>query len=422
VLVILILSVVIFLGYLLFESITLNRHLRTIPIRICVTGTRGKSSVVRMLSAILREDGKIVLAKITGSRAAYIMPDGEEIAVRRRGLTSIIEQKDLVKKAVDLKVDYLIAEIMSIHPENHFIESRKILKPGIVVITNVRLDHTDAMGENKDDIAAVLALGITKKSTVFIPEKENRPVFSTAVKNAGGELICVKEGLPDKIDRKTNIRFFRENIALVNALCERLDIRQHNVIKVFQGTSRKTDPPKGGQYCCFKEIRCLRRLSEGQGEAPPGPPLLLRKKQKVFFLANGFAANDPESTFVLISEINRVFPFASGNLAGVLSLRADRADRTLQWIEALKKGGIAHFKRLYVTGPHARIVRRKLKNFPVLILKHKEPQKIMEEILHDLPGFNGSENKCVVFGFGNIQGTGTKLINYWNKIGEEYGR
>ncbi|MFC2155659.1 poly-gamma-glutamate synthase PgsB [Acidobacteriota bacterium] len=395
-LLILFLSVFIFLGYLIFENITLNRHLRTISLRICVTGTRGKSSVVRMLAAILREDGRKVLAKMTGSRAVYILPDGEEVAVRRRGLTSIIEQKNLVKKAAHMNVACLIAEIMSIHPENHFTESRKILKPDIVVITNVRLDHTDAMGEHEDDIAAVFALVITKKSTVFIPEKENRPVFSTAVENDGGELICVQEGLPGKIDQKLNTRFFPENISLVKSLCKHLEISQTNILKGLNKVK-----PDTGEFKVWKSVS--------------------KETKKTFFLANGFAVNDPESTFALISEINRGFPFASGQLTGVLSLRADRVDRTLQWIEALKKGGIAYFKRLFVTGTHAGIVRRKLKNSPIMVLKHKEPEKVMDEIITDLSGCEGSENECVIFGFGNIQGTGTMLINYWKTIGEEYG-
>jgi poly-gamma-glutamate synthase PgsB/CapB len=349
-----------------------------------------------MLAAILREDGKRVLAKTTGSRAAFILPDGKEIAVRRRGLTSIIEQKNLVKKAADLDVDCLVAEIMSIHPENHFIESRKILKPDIVVLTNVRLDHTDIMGENEDDIAAVFALDITKKSTVFIPEKENRPVFSTAVKNAGGELICVRDGESVPLEPVTKKRLFTGNLELVHAVSKHLQINRDHIIKGLKNVKHDI-----GEFKVWKNLS--------------------KETKKTLFLANGFAANDPESTFALISEINRVFPFVSGKLTGLLSLRADRADRTLQWIDALKKGGIAHFNRLFVTGTHARIVGRKLKNHPVLILKHKEPEKIMEEIMANLPGCKGIENECVIFGFGNIQGTGTKLINYWNKIGEEYG-
>ncbi len=383
----LIFSVFIFLSYLVLENIILNHNLKSIPLRICVTGTRGKSSVVRMLVSILKEDGKRVLGKTTGSKAGFILPNGEEIDVRRRGLTSIIEQKGLIKKAANLNADCFVAEIMSIHPENHFIESQRILKPNIVVITNVRRDHIDAMGKTGEEIAGVFALDITKKSTVFIPEKENRDILLTAVKNAGGRLIRVKQGQSDPI-QSIEKRGFPENIYLVNALCKHLDINPTSIINGLKKVKYDS-----GAFKVWKHRS--------------------KETQKTYFLANGFAANDPESTFNIISKINEIFPSARGKLVGLLSLRVDRGDRTIQWIEALKNGGIDHFKCIYVTGTHAKIVKRKLKK--IIILKEKLPGKIMDAVTND------SDDRAVIFGFGNIKGVGGLLINYWNKIGEEYG-
>ncbi|MBC6948955.1 poly-gamma-glutamate synthase PgsB, partial [candidate division KSB1 bacterium] len=62
----LIFATIVFLLYLIYERISLNRHRNAIPLRISMTGTRGKSSVVRMLASVLREDGKKVIAKTTG--------------------------------------------------------------------------------------------------------------------------------------------------------------------------------------------------------------------------------------------------------------------------------------------------------------------------------------------------------------------
>ena len=384
----LIFSVFIFLSYLVFENIILNRRLKSIPLRICVTGTRGKSSVVRMLASILRENGKIVIAKTTGSKASFILPGGEEIDVPRRGLTSIIEQKSLIKKAVNFNADCFVAEIMSIHPENHFIEAHRLLKPNIVVLTNVRCDHIDAMGKTGEEIASVFALDITKKSTVFIPEKENREIFVSAVKNAGGELIPVKEEIPTNIDPQIKKKGFTGNIEIVYALCNHLHIDKKNII--------------GGLKKVNHDIGAFKVWKYRPGET-----------QKTYFLANGFAANDPESTFNIISKVNEIFPSARGKLVGLLSLRADRGDRTIQWIEALKNGGIDHFKWLYVTGTHAPIVKRKLEK--IIILKDKQPEKIMEAVT------DNSDNGSVIFGFGNLKGIGGHLIDYWNKMGEEHG-
>ena len=44
-----------------------RRHLKAIPVRIHVNGTRGKSSVTRLIAAGLRQAGMIACAKTTGT-------------------------------------------------------------------------------------------------------------------------------------------------------------------------------------------------------------------------------------------------------------------------------------------------------------------------------------------------------------------
>ena len=61
-----------------------RRNLRAIPIRVMVNGTRGKTSVTRLIAAILREAGVRTWAKTTGSQAAWILPDGSEREYRKR--------------------------------------------------------------------------------------------------------------------------------------------------------------------------------------------------------------------------------------------------------------------------------------------------------------------------------------------------
>src|SRR5574341_886475 len=229
----LVFSVIIFLLYLIYERISMNRQRNSIPLRISVTGTRGKSSVVRIIASVLRQDGRKVIAKTTGSQARLVLPDAQEIEVARRGVTSIIEQKRLIKKAAKIKADCIVAEIMSIHPENHYVESQQILQPHIVVITNVRHDHTEAMGETKEEIAAVLCLGIPTKARVIVPEKEIRPLFETAVKNAAGELITVQEGISSPLLQhapELKRKEFPDNLDLAYALAKHLHIHQKVIL------------------------------------------------------------------------------------------------------------------------------------------------------------------------------------------------
>jgi poly-gamma-glutamate synthase PgsB/CapB len=408
----LVFSVLVFLLYLIYERISMSRQRNSIPLRISVTGTRGKSSVVRIIAAILREDGRKVIAKTTGSQARIVLPDAREIEVARRGVTSIIEQKKLLKKAAKLKADCLVAEIMSLHPENHYVESQQILQPHIVVITNVRQDHTEAMGETKEEIAAVLALDIPAAAKVFVLEKENRPLFETAVKNAGGELITVREGVASPLLQQApelQRKEFPDNLDLVCALGKHLQIDQQAILNGIRQARHDIGKFKIWKY-----------------HSP--------ETQKTYYLVNGFAANDPESTSQVIAKVKETLPSASDKLIGLLSLRADRGDRTKQWLESLSRGAFDGFSRIYVTGAHSKIFERKM-NFRSSAFRHtkllclvtlkgllqkcfrgktKLPEAMMKTMLAEI------EDQSVIFGFGNMKGTGELLVDYWNKIGAVY--
>ena len=152
------------LAYLVVERIRLSQHQRSVALRIAVTGTRGKTTVARRLAAVLREDGRIVMAKTTGSEAAYILPDGSIHEVHRLGLPSIIEQKRLLRRASKLGADVVVAEVMSLHPENHRVEVQQILQPHLVLVTNFRVDHSEAQGKTRGEVAQVMALDVPRGS------------------------------------------------------------------------------------------------------------------------------------------------------------------------------------------------------------------------------------------------------------------
>ncbi len=389
--ILLFLALFIFIIYLIHESIVINRRIRTIPLRICVTGIRGKSSVVRLLASILREDGMKIVAKTTGSQALYILPDGEEADVPRKGMPSIIEQKRMLKLASDVNAHCIIVELMSIHPENHYVESQQLLKPNMVIITNVRQDHIEAMGEIEDEIATVLCRAIPKKSTIFIPEKENRPLFQTAVKNAQGELISIREGISHPLQQAypgIKKKEFTHDIDIIYAMGKHLNISEKVMAKGICKVKHDIGAFKVWEY----------RPDE--------------REIKVY-LVNAFAANDPQSTSYAFSKLKDILPLNSFNLVGLLSLRSDRGDRTLQWIKVLKGYQFSFFNKLYVAGAHKVVVKRKLER--VSIIKNKLPEKIMKTIMADVT------DSCVIFGFGNIGGIGKGLVEYWNKVGEEYG-
>jgi len=402
----LLLAVALYLVYLLVERFLLDKRLGSIPLCIAVTGTRGKTSLVRVLASILRADGRSALAKTTGSEARYLLPDGNEVEVPRRGVASIIEQKKLIKMAADVGADCVVAEIMSIHPENHRIEAHRLLRPQIVALTNVRRDHTDAMGATEDEIASILALGFTPGATIFVPEKEKRLAFAATTEEMGGELIEVAEGSARTVSRRpegsstegpaeqhTNQprlgpADFAENLDLAWAIGRHLGIHDEVIATGI-----------GDAVADAGAVRVWEYRSE--------------QVTKSCYLVNGFAANDPKSTLQVVASVREALASCPPRLTGLLALRPDRGDRTWQWIDALKAGELECFDPLYVTGTHARAMKRK---YPELrVLEAGRPEQMMAAILADI------DEGAVLFGCGNYVGTGQALVEHWERTGTRHG-
>jgi gamma-polyglutamate synthase len=386
---ILLITVFVFVLYLVYERAVLDRLRKSIPLVITVTGTRGKSTVVRLLASILRESGRVVLAKSTGSQAQYVLPDGTVEDVARRGLVSILEQKKALKKAVILKADCLVAEIMSIRPENHRVESQRILKPNMVILTNVRKDHTDAMGEREEDIARVLNLDFPKGAAVYVSQDSQQYIDEEIVQTRSLQLRVVpRTSMLSPADRKSPLprNEFSENLDLVAAVARGLNIEDAIIVRGIQNATHDI-----GRFTIWS----------------------LQLKGKKIFAVNAFAANDPDSTLKVLAKTHELLAGKPRVFTGLLNLRADRPERTLQWIEALNSGVAKEFSHLYVLGGHANVVKRRIDK--TLSVALKSPDTVTQTIVEHM------EEDEVLFGFGNIRGAGEQLVEYWRREGKEYG-
>jgi poly-gamma-glutamate synthase PgsB/CapB len=380
---------------LIGERIRLNRRRKAIPLLIAVTGTRGKTSVTRMLASVLRRSGRRVLAKTTGSEAAFILPDGSEREIRRRGRPSIIEQKRVIRLAAELGVDAAVVEVMSIHPENHCVEAHQLLKPDVVLVTNFRVDHTGAVGQTREAVASALALDVPRGARAFVPQTECLPEFRAAVEGRGGEVIEVPAGVASSLLKEGSFSgpgLFGENIDLVCAAARALDIDDQTI--------REGIRPGPGDVGSLGIWR-YRRGASGQP----------------FILVNAFAANEPESTALVHGSVMAALGVRAERCVGLLNLRPDRGDRTLQWAEALRGGFLDRFSRLYVIGLHARALARRLKRGNaagrIEVVRANRPEEITQSVLLGMGDTGG-----VVFGFGNIGGAGEALVAHWSAAGE----
>ena len=90
--------VIVILVFGLIEFKIHKNSLSKIPIRIHVNGSRGKSSVVRLIAAGLRAGGIKVVAKTTGTSPRIIDEFGKDKYIHRLRSASIGEQISLIRK------------------------------------------------------------------------------------------------------------------------------------------------------------------------------------------------------------------------------------------------------------------------------------------------------------------------------------
>ena len=211
-------------------------RLEKIPVRILVNGTRGKSTVTRLIAAGLAEGGLRVCAKTTGSAARLVLPDLSEEPIRRRKGASIMEHAWFVRRALGLGAQAIVAECMAIQPETIRTLEQRLARSTIGVVTNVRADHVDTMGAEIGQVAETLALSVPERGKVFIGAEDLdeglREIFARAGRKADAEAryitaddrvrsMCARFGYP----------MFAENLALALAVCGECGVDQEAALR-----------------------------------------------------------------------------------------------------------------------------------------------------------------------------------------------
>ena len=81
------------------------------------------------------------MAKVTGTEAKVIYPDGSEQAILRRGPANIREYIPVVREATSMGANALVCECMALQPALQSFCEERLMQSHIAVITNVRHDH-----------------------------------------------------------------------------------------------------------------------------------------------------------------------------------------------------------------------------------------------------------------------------------------
>jgi poly-gamma-glutamate synthase PgsB/CapB len=364
-------------------------HLNQIPLRIHVNGTRGKSSVTRLIAAGLRSNGRRVFVKTTGTKALMISVDGREVPVKRVGRPNIIEQVKIVAEAARQRADVFVTECMGVQPHlQHLLESQ-FIRSHIGIITNVRADHLDNMGPTLADVANSMCNTIPRNGTLFTSEKNYLNIIRNRAEQAGARVVEVDAGsITDEEMRGFPYLEHKENVAVALEVVRHLGEERNKAMAAMQ----KVVPDPG----------VVKRFE-----------LEIHGKEIEF--VNAFAANDPES-FLVIRDMLKIHQEPDKTLIVLVNSRKDRIQRAEQLGEFITSHLDADF--FVITGEYTKplVTRAVACGMPHNKIEDLGGRSI-EAVFNSVVSL--SSEKTLVFGIGNMVGFGEDIVDYFRSKGRE---
>lgn len=358
-----------------------QKYVAATPIRVNVNGIRGKSTVTRLITGIIKEAGYKTIGKTTGTSARMIYWDTpeEEPIVRRAEGPNIGEQKMVMKKAAQLGAEALVSECMAVNPDYQVIFQEKLVQANIGVIVNVLEDHMDVMGPTLDEVAEAFTATIPYNGHLIISEGPYVDFFKKeALKRNTKVIVADNSKISDDYLRQFDYMVFPENASLSMAVAEALGIDERTAYR-------------------------------GMLNAQPDPGAMriqqVRTAHSLAYFVNGFAANDPVSTLNIWERIkSQGYPTKYPII--LMNCRSDRVDRTIQFAHDVLP--YLPIDTLILIGEEAdpiidAVNRGKIKVGQLLDLQEESTDEIYETLL-EITANN------VIYGIGNIHGAAEPLI------------
>lgn len=295
----------------ILEGCLVRRYRRQIPLVIHVNGTRGKSTIVRMLDEVFRACGYKTVSKVTGTVAAWRNVRGVEQMIRRTQ-PNVREQKRILKQAAREGAEVLIVECMALSPDMQRY-SETLLQADWAVISNVKSDHLEVMGSRRAAIAETMLAMARRDQPILVGDSFLIEEFGTRYPR----MILAGE-------HKAIAREFRNNTDIVKELAEQLQLH------------------RGACHAALERYR-----------PDPGAFRILYYKKNRIHAA--FSANDLEST----TELYRTYRRGGDNLFWF----NDRPDRPLRSRMFLKWMSACRPSHIILSGGRYGLNRRRLRRF-----------------------------------------------------------
>lgn len=360
-----------------------NANLDAIAVRVLVNGIRGKSSITRLCAGALRGGGLTVVAKTTGTAARFIWPDGSEEPVYRKfDIPNVVEQIGIVRRAAAAGADALVIECMAVMPALQETNQRKLVRSTIGVICNVREDHLTEMGPTLEDVARSLSRSMPEDGVCITAEREWLHVLQEEADRRRCRLVSADPGevTDEELDRFEYFTF-KENVAIAIAVAREV------------GVSRE-------------------RAMLGMWAAAPDPGVLTVEEYRVgdksVRLANVFAANDPNSTLMIVRDLldrGEIRP----PVFTLINCRPDRIERNGQ-MAAIVPDLLT--EKLFIIGHPTRSARPPAGwNGTTIELGSEDAEGIFRRIMHEV------DSEASLVAIGNIHGAGELLLEHLEELG-----
>jgi len=367
------------------EYIRHTINVLSIPIRIHVNGTRGKSSVTRLIASGLRNGDILTVGKTTGTMPRVLLPNGIESAIVRLMGANIIEQKYIFRFAKNLRPRAIVIECMAVNPFYQWLTERMFVRSTINVITNTRLDHIDLMGSTLESIAMCLSNTIPINGICYTAEEKMFPVLRNVAKTRNCKIHQIRpHDVTDEEIAGFSYIEHKENVQLALAVCEQCGVPRDVALKGMQ-----TSIPDPGALKKYEVSDSGKKL--------------------VFY--NVFAANDPDSSAFLYKTITAPLSEKTTKII-MINSRADRFFRSQQLVDICID---LEPDYVFLTGEIPEMVQsyafsKKIPRQKIITLGEIDPELVYKKV------WELTDTESHIVGIGNIAGQrkyGAMIVKYF---------